>query len=454
HQVALIPDVRADTPLARGFHATPGRPQESASFIRSWMGVPLMVRGQSLGMLSLAHQTPGYYSSEHQRLVLAFANEAALAIENAQLYEGARRRIAEIESLQRVTAALLQKLTLDQVLDVVYREACQLTGANGCALFFWDGGPWLEVAQWGGALQPTTSQVPLEGTFAGQVVLSGEPLIVGDAQQLARARHFATGLESLLVIPMRLQGAIVGALDVANKPGGFTQDDVRILGLFADAAAIAIESARLSQKAGQLAVLEERQRLARELHDSVTQALYTVALYAEATRMALSGTRLDIAAENLEQLHNVAREAMLDMRMLIFELHPPMVEKEGLVGALQARLAAVEVRAGLQTELHAEGERRLPLEVETELFWIALEACNNVVKHAAAARLVVRFAFGQESMRLEIEDDGRGFDLAAARQGGGVGLRGIDERVQRIRGQWAIRSAPGQGTCLHVMVDA
>jgi PAS domain S-box-containing protein len=200
------------------------------------------------------------------------------------------------------------------------------------------------------------------------------------------------------------------------------------------------------------AVAAERSRLARELHDSVTQALYSVTLYAEATRLALSAEKQGVAAENLRELHNIAREAMLEMRMLIFELHPPVLEDEGLVAALQARLASVESRARLQTEIRVEGERRLPLAVEEELFRIALEALNNVIKHANAQQVSVALKFDSQGICLEIVDDGVGFDPVAARESGGMGLPGIEERVQRIQGSFAVDSAPGDGTTLRVTV--
>ena len=206
----------------------------------------------------------------------------------------------------------------------------------------------------------------------------------------------------------------------------------------------------LEQQAREQAVAAERGRLAQELHDSVTQALYSVTLYAEATRMAMSVGKQDVAAENLQELHKLAREAMIDMRMLIFELHPPVVEEEGLVAALQARLAAVESRAGLQTEIHVEGERRLPLPVAGELFWIALEAFNNVIKHAHAQKVIVALQFDDQRVSLEITDDGVGFDPAMTGESGGMGLQGMGERVQRIGGELEIVSAPGQGTRLRV----
>ena len=208
----------------------------------------------------------------------------------------------------------------------------------------------------------------------------------------------------------------------------------------------------LEQQVREKAVAAERSRLARELHDSVTQALYSVTLYAEATRMALSAEKEGVALENLRELHNMAREAMVDMRMLIFELHPPVLEEEGLVAALQARLAAVEGRARLQAQICVEGERRLPLFLEEELFRIALEALNNVVKHARAQRVMVDLRLGPGEVSLAITDDGEGFDPVAVRGSGGRGLLGIEERVQRIQGSVAIQSAPGDGTRLEIAV--
>jgi signal transduction histidine kinase len=149
----------------------------------------------------------------------------------------------------------------------------------------------------------------------------------------------------------------------------------------------------------------------------------------------------------------MAREAMVDMRMLIFELHPPMLEEEGLVAALQARLAAVESRAGLQAEFCVEGEQLLPLAMQEELFWIAVEAFNNVIKHAKAQQVEVCLQLDRPTVCLSIKDDGIGFDPATAGQGGGMGLRSMAERVERIRGKLEITSAPGSGTTVSVQAE-
>jgi len=201
-------------------------------------------------------------------------------------------------------------------------------------------------------------------------------------------------------------------------------------------------------------VVEERQRLGRELHDSVTQALYSVTLYAQAAHMAMSAGKQDEAMENLEELRNMARDAMVDMRMLVFELHPPRLEQEGLAAALQARLGSVETRAGLQTEIHVQGEeRRLPLSVEEELYWIAQEALNNVVKHAQAKKVTVHLRFDEKDVCLEVRDDGVGFDPAKARHGGGLGLRSMEERAARVGGKLTVKSRPEEGTYVRVEVQ-
>jgi signal transduction histidine kinase len=145
---------------------------------------------------------------------------------------------------------------------------------------------------------------------------------------------------------------------------------------------------------------------------------------------------------------------MRDMRLLIFQLHPPMLESEGLVAALQARLAAVEERGGLQTHLRVEGERRLPIAIEEDLYWIAQEALNNVRKHAAARHVTVHLHFTATTTRLDVIDDGVGFDPEDVRaQGRGTGgLRSMAERTVRLNGKLTYESGPNQGTRLTVEV--
>src|SRR5262249_2083939 len=174
--------------------------------------------------------------------------------------------------------------------------------------------------------------------------------------------------------------------------------------------ALAIERARLHERAQQAAVVEERQRLSRELHDSVTQALYGISLYAEAAGRALTDGDLQPVANNLQEIRDTTQEALAEMRLLLFELRPPLLQERGLAAALRARLHGVEMRAGLVTEFACESDERLSPEQEQELYRIAQEALNNVLKHAHAGRVDVRLAIAGGEATLEILDDGVGFD--------------------------------------------
>ena len=368
-------------------------------------------------------------------------------------HEETNRRLAEMNNLQRLTAVLLQQQTLDEVLPVVCSEAQQLTGAQGARLLLLENEVWLWGFHQTGNVMPILERVPFDNLLSGLAVLQKKPVLTNDPANSPQLFQPHRDLQSLLAIPLLINDEVIGTLHVVNKPGGFTEDDTHILGLFADQAAIAIVNARLHEQAKQLAVVKERQRLARELHDSTTQVLYSVILYADATRLAIAADKKVEATENLQELRTLARQGIADMRLLLFRLHPPVLEDEGLVAALQARLEAIEARAGLQVDLRVEGKNTLPIMIEEELYKIAQEALNNVVKHAKAEHVSVRFQFSYHHCDLTIQDDGMGFDPVTTTQGaGGLGLRSIAERVQQMGGHLLVESAPGQGTKVKVVM--
>jgi len=379
--------------------------------------------------------------------------------ERKQFEQEIRKRLAESEGIQRIARGLLHKIGLDEVLEIVCTEAMQLTGAKGSAVLLLDETGWLNLAQRAGSPVYTLDHLPVKGSLAGQAILSGNHVWVnrqaGGPDESAdqwQGYPWTPGLRSMLSVPLKVDTQTIGALNILDKPGDLTGEDIRIINLFADQAAIIIEHVRLQRRAEKLAVLEERQRLARELHDSVTQALYSVNLYADAAHLAFSRKDWDALERNLQETRNMAREAMYDMRLLVFELRPFLLEKEGLVFALRARMAAVEARAGLKTEVLVEGERRLPVGMEAELYRIAHEGLNNVVKHAQAGLVQIHLRFDEATIRLELTDDGTGFDPQIAGQSGGSGLQGIRERVQKLDGRLEIDSAPGKGTRLSVEI--
>ena len=375
-----------------------------------------------------------------------------MASMSAQPRADTHRRLAELNSLQRLTAALLQQQTLDDILPLVCREAQQLTGAHGARLLLLENAAWLQVFHQTGTIMPNLERVPIGDSLAGLALLHKKAVLTNDPANSALLSQPYPALTSLVAIPLLLQNEAIGTLHVMNKPGGFTDDDMLILGLFADQATIAIVNARLHEQAKQSAVVKERQRLARELHDSVTQVLYSVILYADATRLAFAADKKVEGMENLQELRTLARQAMADMRLLLFRLHPPLLAEEGLVVALQTRLEAIEARAGLQIDLQVEGENTLPIALEEALYKIAQEALNNVVKHAKAEKVRVHLRFTDQECWMTIQDDGVGFDPAMVQREGGLGLRSIAERVEQIDGKLLLESVPTQGVKLQVVV--
>lgn len=210
--------------------------------------------------------------------------------------------------------------------------------------------------------------------------------------------------------------------------------------------ALLAENSRLSQQSQELAVLEERNRLARDLHDSITQSLYGVALSAEVAAKLLNSGEVEKTACNLQELKALALDALGEMRLMIYELRPSVFEQEGLVAALQARLDAVEGRVGLKTNLVLQGEIRLSPPLEAGLYRIAQESLNNVLKHAHAHHVTITLAQDNQSILMEIADDGVGFDPLQPREAGFLGLQSMQERADEMGIELQIHSQVGTGT--------
>lgn len=205
------------------------------------------------------------------------------------------------------------------------------------------------------------------------------------------------------------------------------------------------ENEKLRQQAAEVAIVEERNRLARDLHDSVTQSLYSLTLFAKASqRLARSGD-IERANEYLKQVGDTAQQALKEMRLLVYELRPLMLEKVGLIGALQQRLDAVEGRTGIKTRLQVNDIIELPSNIEEDLYRIAQEALNNTLKHANAQSVSVHVIILDNHIQLKIVDDGDGFDTDVP-SSGGLGLTSIRERADKLGATLVITSAPSAGT--------
>jgi signal transduction histidine kinase len=245
-------------------------------------------------------------------------------------------------------------------------------------------------------------------------------------------------------LPLVSRGLALGAIFFCFLPQGEPGEDEKIfLRAVADQAAVAVENARLFSEARGKAALEERQKLARELHDSVSQALYGIALGVETARELLPEDP-ERAAEPLAYATTLAEAGMTEMRALIFELRPESLEKEGLVAALEKQAAAVQARHGIRVEATFGEEPEASLETKEAVYRIAQEALHNTVKHARATNAKVKLQEDPYSITLEISDDGTGFD-AQHDFPGHLGLKSMRERASRQGGTLEVASGPGRG---------
>jgi PAS domain S-box-containing protein len=237
---------------------------------------------------------------------------------------------------------------------------------------------------------------------------------------------------------------------VSSLPISEEEHVIGFRGVLTDITAVKQAEEQL-ERAAQLA---ERQRLARELHDSVTQTLYGIDLFSNATTQALSAGNTKEAIENAQQIQELSQNALGDMRLLIYELRPQILEEEGLVAALRDRLDLVEARTGFNTNIRVVDERPLDTSIESELYAIANEALNNSLKHSKAKHVTVILEYTVDSVCLQVWDDGIGFDQSDPDLSKGFGLHNMEERASRIGGSFSLDSSAGAGTVVEVEVAA
>jgi len=243
---------------------------------------------------------------------------------------------------------------------------------------------------------------------------------------------------------------VVGLLALhASQPDYYTARQASLALAFANQAAVALENARLTEQAQQLAALEERQRLARELHDSVSQALYSIALGARTARTLLERDPAK-AAEPLDYVRSLAEAGLAEMRALIFELRPESLENEGLVAALTKQTDALRARHGIDVQVSLCDEPSMSMEVRETLYRIAQEALHNTIKHARASRVNVALSYSEAAIILQVADNGLGFNTAEPFPGH-LGLRSMCERAERVGGTFEVNSSLGSGT--HIRVE-
>ncbi len=298
--------------------------------------------------------------------------------------------------------------------------------------------------------------ISTEDGFFGALLHHDTPLVLRDitANSQAGLALRNSSLCAYAGLQMYVKTGVVGILSVfRQRQRPFSKEDIALLDSVADQIGFAVENARLRKENEQLLVLEERNRLARELHDAVTQSLYSVTLFAEANRRFAREGNLVQSAEYATRLGDTAQQALREMRLLVHNLRPSILEQAGLVRAIQQRLDGVERRAGIQAALAVQGQLGLPPHVEEALFHLSQEALNNALKHAAATEVTVSLQQVENKVQLVICDNGCGFDPDSQNDSGGLGLVSMRERIALLEGKLHIETAVNHGTAVTVTLD-
>jgi signal transduction histidine kinase len=424
--------------------------------MHSFLGVPVTARGQVYGNLYLTEKQGGEdFDADDERALTLLAAQAGVAIENAHLYEEARDRAQRLEAIRAITTAILAGTETDELLALVVRHARELAGADLASLARPSGAGRLTVEAADGLLaeQLRGTVFPAEGSVTGEVIRTGKAVVLADASADERVVQPIVRAEvgPAMFIPLAVRGRIIGTLTVANAVGGplLRETEVQLVETFAEQAAVAIEYGRLQGELQRLAVLEDRERIAKELHDGAIQSLFAVGMGLQGSAALASSDELRGRLQDaVEEVDRVIR----DLRNYIFGLRPGILADRQLDQALQRLCEEFQERTGVVTVAQVNPQVAAELAVQAgDVVQLAREALSNVSRHAQAATCRVSLYRDEAGRVLEVDDDGRGFDPART-TGAGQGLRNLNERTQRLGGQAQIDSIPGQGTRIRVML--
>jgi signal transduction histidine kinase len=437
----------SDDPRSVGFPA-------SHPPMRSFLGVPVLLRGVAYGNLYLTEKAlEEDFTDEDQELVSLLASQAAVAIENARLYEASTRWSRQLQSLNEIGNALATETDLERLLNLIVSHLRELLGARfvGVAL------PAAAAKRSSSSPAGDRADAVVGRTMPRSESKSGRVLdrrrservdsVIDDPevnQSVARRVAARTGLW----VPLVARDRVIGVLEVHDKEAHgdarFTDDDLRLAETFASRAAVAVDlSQRVARDALRRVVAAqelERRRLARELHDETGQALTSILL-------GLKPLEDGSASEAVAELHELVVTALQDVRRLAVELRPKVLDDFGLVAAVERLVETFGDQTGLNVTFQSTiGEERLPSEVETALFRLVQESLTNVVKHSHANTVSIVLTRKGDAVAVVVEDDGTGFDPGET--GDGVGLLGMRERLALLDGTLEVESGPESGTTL------
>ncbi|MGC9357244.1 MAG: GAF domain-containing protein [Anaerolineae bacterium] len=451
--------------------------QETAekSRFRCQVSVPLMAPSGPLGVIAVSDSEPERLGPNDVRVLSMLASSAVIGLENARLYQEEQERREEAEQRRRVAEGLRDILTylnsartFEEVLDYIVYQASQLLGASAGVIYRGD-------VEQNAILIEATSGAPEELMTLGplpnymesvnRAILQRAPYAVSHLERevttdlpegtvaldpaLVRWKEIIRDhYRAYLAVPLIIKNELYGALVLYYvEPRDFSEEEMELGMALGGQVALAIESARLRAEAEQAAVAAERNRLARDLHDAVTQTLFSASLIAEVLPILWEHNREE-GERRLQELRELTRGALAEMRTLLLELRPATLVEARMEELLQQLSEAIVGRARLPVDLTVkDGQHPLPPDVKVTFYRVAQEALNNVVKHANATQVAITYRADDEGARLHIRDNGQGFDPALVPpEHLGVGI--MRERAQNVDAQLEIHSRSGEGTSI------
>ncbi len=465
----------------------------------SELAVPLRLRGKVLGVLDVQSDKLNNFDEQDEIALQLISDQVAIALENARLFQETKTRLIEMRALHDVSLDIVSQLELAQVLDTLLQRATGLVQAEGGVISVWDENKQVvrNVAQHNTRRNLDGATVRSGEGLLGYVVQTGEPLVVNNYDEWPHAlkNYLPNEQPVTMAVPLRWHGQVIGAIAVLNQGGGhkFTLDDQRVLSALADLATIALKNAELYtqvksfnrtleeevvrrtgeleqarrltlEKAEQLQSLlsktihiqdEERARIARDLHDSVTQLAIGAMLELQAAKADLNLKAADAALEKMEMARELLKQIEREIRQAIYDLRPFLLEGGGLPAALQTYAASLQELLKLPCEVRVCGApARLPPQVEVVIFRIVQESLQNVVAHARASRAQLTLDFQPKMLRVSVADDGNGFDLYSPSQipRTRFGFTSMRERAAAIGGELKITTEVGKGTTVTLQV--
>ncbi len=451
-----------------------------AEGVRSFALLPIKLNGQVFGVFNLSFARTQAIGEEEIRLFMALAQRGAQAIANAQSFDAEQRRSEQFRVIGELASQITAIMPVDEILHRTVRLIHDTFNyyhvgiglvEEGAVVYRIGAGDLWDRPDF--KYKPARLKVGGEG-LSGWVAATGQPLMAPDVRHEPRFVHLE-GSQTLseIVVPILVKSKVIGVLDAQSRDlNAFDDTDLHVLQAAAHQVGAAIENTQLYNQAQQSAVVEERSRLARDLHDAVTQTLFSASLLAEAIPAAWEMDQAE-GKQLLQELRQLSRGALAEMRTLLLELRPGVLVEVGLGDLLRQLADAMTGRTGIPVTITVRGHCKLPGDVHVAVYRIAQEALNNVVKHAQASRVEIALrctggngagrpraadngyiaspahAGADAQIELTICDDGIGFDPADVTPEH-LGLSIIRERAQAIGAELSIESAPGCGVRLTV----